>query len=113
MDAGRKLDALVAEKVMGLKVIYTTLDVNPPFTSHNAKNYSTDISAAWEIVENLRKEFPEVEITHYKNNVGVTFLGGPINDERGEHWIFTGKGKSVPEAICLAALHILGVKIEN
>jgi len=38
MPAGRKLDALIADKVIGLS------------TKHRAKRYSTDIDAAWEIL---------------------------------------------------------------
>ncbi len=49
VQPGRELDALIAENVMGLK--HSCLDGN--HTLCGVKSYSTDISAAWEVVEKL------------------------------------------------------------
>jgi len=57
LEAGRELDALVAEKVMGITVIRSCgeyLFVNPPIlTPETVHRYSTDISAAWKVLRCL------------------------------------------------------------
>ncbi len=89
MKAGRELDALVAEKVMGqyfrnewYKLYNDTIPC-----------YSTDISAAWKVVEKIKKEF-----------VGIS---DPLNCNIWE-CSFTFKtsalGETAPLAICRAAL---------
>jgi hypothetical protein len=80
MEPGRKLDTLVAEKVMGLTVYHYDKDVEEncyymlmdtegfPFEPFGGEKeteeeawlscfyYSTDISAAWEVVEKIKKD---------------------------------------------------------
>jgi hypothetical protein len=123
MKPGRELDALVAEKVMGLKFedaegadqleywdkagAYKKTEWRPVW-----KRYSTDIAAALDVVEKLKSlnselqinlsssgEYPdewEVEIEWYPPNGGE--LNGP----------FFITEKSAPHAICLAALKVVG-----
>lgn len=66
LSSGKKLDALVAEKVLGCKVVRYNLAVTSagcecPGTVHAADecsdelpSYSTDRTAAWEVVEAMR-----------------------------------------------------------
>lgn len=117
LKPGRELDAIVVEKVMGLGKI------NPHQVFHiggqvfiypakwvedimlddgkeydgweefDLKPYSTDISAAWEVIE----KFPRFEIE--KNEEGIWCA---LMDEKWKR--FVGYGDTVPEAIAKAAL---------
>ena len=97
MEAGRELDALVAEKVMGAKVVFV----------ENVPYYSTDIAAAWEVVNHLlchgwdEKYFFRL---HY-DNVDLwdaSFYKESSSDGGGpDVW---GTADTAPLAICLAAL---------
>lgn len=65
MKPGRELDALIAEKVMGLKPIIipamrsfpTTIEPGDIFVMEDheleSDHYSTDIAAAWDVVDRL------------------------------------------------------------
>lgn len=84
LKPGRELDALVAEKVMGGEL----------------RPYSTDISAAWEVVEKYKWAEPELR----------------YSDEQ-HCWVFSLHkasgypnecGDTAPHAICLAALRAVG-----
>lgn len=98
MQPGRELDALVAEKVMSLYGQEKTV----------WPNYSTDISSAWAVVEEVRK----------KSRFDVLSLYSPC-DESDKWWAgferkWPGRninhmydlesGITAPHAICLAAL---------
>lgn len=101
MQVGRELDSLVAEKVMGLK-IYSRIGHN--YLGKDGfykiiREYSTDISAAWEVVEKLI------------NDAGIDI--SIIFDISREYKVkITDDGvikskiqcKTAPEAICKAAL---------
>ena len=130
MNAGRELDALVAEKVMGwqefpyLILSDDRLSYCPPGPVHistvrEVPPYSTSIAAAWEVVEKLRAMNSTLELYS---------PGALVNDEMGIHaveWQATFKsweepwgphGPSVeaqtaPHAICLAALKAVGVEV--
>jgi len=121
---GRKLDALVAEKVMGFKdalsqlsdyktageQIETKYKQHGNYALHRAEvgalqctpgalipQFSTSITAAWEIVEKLNMGFTLSDWwTHRRTQWSVEFIKSP---ER-----FGATGKTVPHAICLAAL---------
>lgn len=102
MKAGRELDALIAEKVMGLDG-----PQYPDCPTCGSANYcretpylpySTEIAAAWEVVEKLKTPDVYLEVLSHK--------GEP-------HWvcrIIGGKdpigagAETAPHAICLAAL---------
>lgn len=118
MEAGRELDALVAEKVMGLKnireeeglfgtmTLYGEQEIPGEFGRLTAKGlprYSTDIAAAWGVVEKIRS-----------TKLGCFFLNW---DRISDMWAagFDGNvGKYeiqqeiAPHAICLAALKAIG-----
>ena len=117
MEAGRELDALVAERVMGLSVQWDYGRV--PFYWHPAtlahgleigpdglsavrrpiKPYSTDISAAWLVVEKLRADgfYPEIHaLTDGDWRCEIRASGEPI-----DVW---EDAPTAPLAICRAAL---------
>lgn len=139
MVAGRELDALVAENVMGCERKISTLDAErkrdpagacwcgpAPYGGrtgrggiHSASylgsgtreiaSYSTSIAAAWEVVEKLTPE--------RHDRVTLVFAS---SSESGRHeatfWggtdgLATALGDSIPHAICLAALRSVGASL--
>lgn len=103
----RERDKLVAEKVMG-KVVEPLAGMTPVIPK-----YSTDISAAMEVVQTLNRNTP---FQHYKiesdnipdeNNrwFWSVSIGSP---ERG---YLKEYGDTLPEAICLAALRAKGIEV--
>ena len=110
MKPGKELDAIVAEKVMG-NIPPTT----PPGAWPQEYNswfdrlpqYSTDIAAAWTVVERLDLLRSDVEP---KNDRMLTFSGGKWQIAVGTSgcpWEFVSgsiEGESAPHVICLAAL---------
>jgi hypothetical protein len=97
MKAGRELDALIAEKVMGFdKRIVSKVDGMP---YADVLHYSTQIADAWLVVE----KFPNVAIFGPNDSWLVRF-----SDDDGS--IYThpvdepARADTAPLAICLAAL---------
>jgi hypothetical protein len=113
MTAGRELDALVGLK-LGLvkpnvaeayRTISATLDGNTEkYGMHNLlPNYSTDISAAWEVLEKLVDQGLTVGASKYgENNLYYCHVL-----RRGIGVCDTQMMKSAPEAICKAALLVV------
>jgi hypothetical protein len=130
MTAGRELDALVAEKVMGVVwrkvgvngVVKATLDPLGYYSQHeecrpdfprwsdycrDVPAYSTDIAAAWQVVEHMATN-------HYR---WWEMARRPFKDGLGALVNFTGDPKdscvapTVPLAICLAALKAVGAEV--
>jgi hypothetical protein len=109
METGRELDALVAEKVMGLQgfrkgtpgyegweYIYTSnLGDNQPIP-----HYSSDLSAAWEVIEKFdnmtfrRGREADGHIRHF------AYIWLNSDDDKHEMC----KASKMPEAVCKAAL---------
>ena len=107
MKPGRELDALVAEKVMGWE--YFPAQATGMFVrlgyffdpvsgeAHHHWSPSTDISAAWEVVEKMSEQWPQYQLAKIEDGWSVM-------------WGFDGygwpeaTGKTAPEAICKAAL---------
>jgi hypothetical protein len=125
MDAGRELDALVAEKVMGWSkrisadhsnspikqlrafgIIYAWKDSEGNDRGLDVWHYSTDIAAAWQVVEKMKALEWRTEIAQtIQSGVDVTVIkweGGEFGGEFAE-W-----GETAPHAICLAALKAIG-----
>ena len=105
MPAGREMDALVAEKVMGfIKLQFPGLPKYQKPTKdgvvplYYVPNFSTDISAAWEVVEQVTKKskFTVIEIRGGNELYQVAFWY-PLKDS----WHAEGL---LPLAICRAAL---------
>ena len=123
LPAGRELDALIAEKVMGLKVYHHAgshdvchcdIEGDDDITvcQGPVKAYSTSIADAWEVVERMG---------------GRISLQGPGTEDMGEGYVtydtwtaeFQPKGHqtgsisradTAPLAICLASLKACGVE---
>ena len=99
LPAGPELDAKVAEALGVPK--YTT---KPP-----PRPYSTDIAAAWELVDHVLAKHPEwaFALSIGGGQVGALFY------ESAEGYIEHGGGSAAEpaEAICLAFLKAKGVKV--
>lgn len=112
MKLGRELDALVAEKVMGIPVTEEDGRYWPPprpgnnFSPHEILGYSTSLAAVWEVVEMLSSDCV-FEISREKaGHYSCGFYREAYVDPLG-----LGKADTAPHAICLAALKAVGVEI--
>lgn len=129
MKPGRELDALVAEKVMGCKpaikdddYVCTCKGPNPGYSfdilPHGStrmvvgeeyppdiRDYSTDITAAWEVVEHINL-LKGAELSKYDNGDWCVGCTAP-----GEGYTIAS-GETAPHVICLAALKACRVDIE-
>jgi hypothetical protein len=103
MKAGRELDALVAEKIMGWKVEYGELG-HEHFTENGEIKflpfYSTNISDAWEVVE----KFDDISVSKDKKEFlcEIVVFNGNIGR------VYEAYAETAPLAICLAALKAVG-----
>jgi hypothetical protein len=100
--AGRELDALVAKQVMGLTVRGTYVEDRLGSTS-SLPFFSTDIAAAWQIAETFIQAGAAAWIEgdgHTGYRAGCTYGAGLRAEAAGD---------SPAHAMCLAALHALGV----
>jgi hypothetical protein len=102
MDAGRELDALIAEKVMGYDdILMPDCYGRPPdmvhveHYRHEIPHYSTQIADAWLVVEKLSFEF----YMERRPQEDYWVLFTDAEDE----W-HVGEADTAPLAICLAAL---------
>lgn len=121
LPAGRELDALVAQKVMGrvaFRDSFQRIDAeglelwweNEKDEAEPARvlpRYSTDIAAAWQMVETMQSigfAFQMTDKLHGITRYMVVF------GFHGENYHIGGTGISedAPHAICLAALSAVG-----
>jgi hypothetical protein len=108
LPAGRALDAVVAEGVMGLKLGPAPMSGSFKITCvrvgdrewRSLPYYSTDIAAAWPVLEKLR-ENQNIDIHEYSEGWEVVLIGP------GSHAV-TGQADTASHAICLAALRAVG-----
>ena len=149
LEVGRELDALIAEKVMGLDVLGWASGVcyggdgwyiqdaepktHPAFLEHCfcdigdygdswpvalghdvgclgvVRFYSTEIAAAWEVVEKLRGMGLNIRLHTWGEGwqfaCGNVFTDWVIPDDA--YW---STAKTIPHAICLSALRALGAE---
>lgn len=118
MPAGPELDAAVAEHVMGSRPplarggnVWANPDGNPNYASQ-IPLYSTDIAAAWEVVEKMLAvgfSFTYFDTANISSKPGVcaAFKLGVYPPKEGDADAFRGYGfreQSAPLAICRAAL---------
>jgi len=109
LPPGRELDALVAEKVMGQKLPLGPSEearsVGPWFHGEGAvcPSYSTDIAAAWQVVEKFQQTGLAVFSFWTGQYPGYT---ANLNCETadGKWRYFTADADTAPLAICRAAL---------
>lgn len=97
MEPGKKLDKLVAEEVMDMTGLL------------HHKPYSTDISAAWEVVE----KFNGYTVVKNDENLDDEIRYGSRIEHNGRYYFCGMQSKSAPHAICLAALKAVGYNKEN
>jgi hypothetical protein len=122
MEAGRALDTLVAEKVMGRclhrRLVFDASNcpdcgkfcVVEDQRKEESFHPSTDIAAAWEVVEKLSESFHWTIHTPFTSGLpwfaGLTKQG--ITGWNGRPDYAEGAA-TAPRAICLAALKAVGV----
>lgn len=117
MTPSRELDALVAEKAMGLKDILNSDGYWCHFTDDKPREiplYSTDIAAAWEVLAHFTKLGWDAEVQssgeHYDDGHWVVILDPRyVSDEKCG--LIVQSAYSAPHAICLAALKACGVEV--
>jgi hypothetical protein len=108
IQPGRELDALIAEQIMEIDVFYCpeekdwfVIDNRSNHTDERILEYSTDITAAWDVIEHLKQmpAFNEIDLTVRSDGVTTEIWYGcearSIETE------------TVPYGICLAALDAL------
>lgn len=139
LKPGRELDALIAEKVMGLEVISaparyleiaerggdffgrsfvtTVLCHNETFSRQGpgrtisvVPQYSTSINAAWQVVERLKTEGYYIKLHNAESQKKWFAMVIPPQDVMSE---FLAEEDTAPHAICLAALAMKGVMDEK
>ncbi|MMZ59643.1 hypothetical protein D1872_216930 [compost metagenome] len=101
LDPGRELDAHIAVMVMGFKEV--TIVGNHYFTDPidtSLKEYSMDISAAWEVVE----KFPYAIISRAEIFEENNYHAVEIYTDVEMGLSARVEAKTAPEAICKAAL---------
>jgi hypothetical protein len=126
MNPGRELDALVAEKVMGLTQCaggmhgdsfpnsYCYAHPDTPEMGSEVYPYSTDIVAAWEVVEKMWAEhIPRTRYGVYRLQLNRLDTGRYVCefacDPEGDFSTHSrGEADTAPLAICLAALKAVG-----
>lgn len=109
----RELDALVAEKVMGEQVRGTWIidGVRPdgiPNRQCPVEHYSSDIAAAWEVVEKLDGEWK------LQGHEGLGWEAGFDSSTGGMDAVIVSveaMADTAPLAICVAALKAVGALI--
>lgn len=115
MKPGRELDALVAEKVMGWKYSQHAMTWYPPglhpaqnMLDHDILAFSTDIAAAWTVVEKLRNfkhpQDPDSNFTIFQWWDGGYAAGWTWHEVEYD-MVY---GDTAPHVICLAALRVVG-----
>lgn len=110
----REIDRLIAERMMGwtnLSLAGTRFGTTPQGRVHRiVPQYSTDISAAWEVVEQLRLLGYQGGIDWARPEPGYecAFWSSSISPYEKQ----SSRAETAPMAICLAALKVIGVSIE-
>lgn len=108
MKAGRELDALIAGKVMGWKhrgphPLFGTEVWASDKGDNLLPHFSTDIAAAWTVVDKLREEWivtAEIDSTQCVIGLGHNYASTPEE--------LRASAATAPHAICLAALKAVG-----
>lgn len=100
----QKQNALVAEKVLGIRVVQTSHPIGTDAIwtfDYQLANYFGDLVAAWKVVDKLRSDGFTVRILALKHGYSVK-IGYKDELETEEY------GDSISEAICHAALKVVG-----
>lgn len=120
MKAGRELDALIAEKVMGCKVLPSEDEPGKfwcgcPDSDHTNGNgiipYSASIALAADVVIEIRKLLPGLRFRLIEQDDTGLYYAFFVNPETDRHFgADPVPYTEVPHAICLAALKAVGVE---
>lgn len=114
MNPGRELDALISEKIMGLPVARNSRggwsvgdpdyydDCGMLILSNPLRGYSTDIAAAWGVLEEISKSNFMVSTRSFMNQPHQSQC--LILKTAGENVWIEATGESMAYAICVAAL---------
>lgn len=125
--ANRETDKLIAEKIFGIKKIFCPSDVDelgymntsddyhfipsgkPPRThlidAQRIPNYSTDIAAAWQIVEQMSASTKEFwTLNYFSTGATVEFFYEGGRDRLWQVGNHEADAEDMPLAICRAAL---------
>jgi hypothetical protein len=124
-EAGRELDALIAEKIFGYTLDYEFADMHiPPAPAVKELRdgmdewgilpfYSTEIGDAWLVVElmHTRGFWCQIRTPFEGHDTADCWAGFTPHSTSGwngrpDHWT---QADTVPHAICLAALRCIGV----
>lgn len=106
MKPGGEFDALVAEKVMGLTVeknVFGDFVIKMAYVNQVIPHYSTDIAAAWEVVEKLKGQSMVLNYGEDTQGWECSFIVG------GKR--YTSVRSIITHAICLAALKAVGYEL--
>lgn len=109
MEAGRELDKLIAEKVMGnhIEIVHGTIMERNPQLAAELAYYSTNIADAWQVVEKLAVGCIDFNIRRGAFLVyHATFIDSVNLSDIKE---YIGKSTTASEAICLAALEFVRI----
>jgi hypothetical protein len=110
MSPGLELDILVAEKVMGFR----DTDAGQYFSASAVPPYSTDIAAAWQVVEKLALQNIRIELMPTMAGYAVDFIKYDPTQEFTPWTEISNsyvEAEQAPHAICLAALKAVGVEV--
>jgi SAM-dependent MidA family methyltransferase len=105
MKAGKELDALVIEKVMRWKndgEWLTDITTFPGLRLVEDFKPSTDMTAAWEVLEEMQSEGIYLDIRTYAD-----FYMVEVRKESGHLLDACAQGLTAPYAICIAALKVV------
>lgn len=109
MKSGRELDALIAKRFLGWskvqKIPYCGL-VGDPLNLNQllaVPHYSTDLRAAWEVLEEIKSKLKgEIAISCVNHNMWEIFPNWHTDGQS------LAEAETMPLAICLAALKLVG-----
>jgi hypothetical protein len=107
--AGRDLDALIATQVMDIRIIVDapgrSTDGGSFMTADRIPYYSTNLPAAWRVVEHMPHGF---ELRLHEHKLGIQPVW-QAEFHRPGHKIQMSSAQTAPLAICLAALAALRI----
>jgi hypothetical protein len=108
LQAGRELDALVAEKVMGYTLgtppsPESAINLAGPEYPVTVPHYSTDIAAAWQVVEKFKDRDWRFILDKYDDGWGIEI------ELSGGKYGSGAVAETAPLAICRVALKAVGV----
>lgn len=111
MNPGKELDALIAEEVMGYEVVECDDDIITIQSMSGwvrVPDYSTDLAAAWQVVEKLDQMMPKTWSFSLHGSgtewcVGIDSNDGQFLQNAAGVQIYQ-QAETAPLAICLAAI---------